>query len=100
RSAKVSGGGFGIHNHRYRKHGYNHKVISVEPLNEVADVYCLTVPAYGNFALDAGVFVHNCGMVSAKSDVPAGAATFDKKLAFNKAVTQRVKFGAGGKSMK
>ncbi len=41
-----------------------------------------------------------CGMVSAKSDVPADAATFDKKLAFNNAVMERVKFGAGGKSTK
>src|SRR5205823_5199141 len=37
--------------------GYNHKVVSVEPVARRADVYCLTVPAYGNFALDAGVFV-------------------------------------------
>lgn len=96
----VTGGGFGIHNHRYWKHGYNHKVVSVEPLNEIADVYCLTVPEYGNFALDAGVFVHNCGMVSAKSDVPVEAATFDKRLAFNRAVMERVEFGAGGKSIK
>lgn len=81
-------------------HGYNHKVVSVEPLDDVADVYCLTVPEYGNFALDAGVFVHNCGMVSAKSDVPVEAASFDKRLAFNRAVMERVEFGAGGKSVK
>ena len=97
---KVNGGGFGIHNHRYWRHGYNHKVVSVEPLNYVADVYCLTVPDYGNFALDAGVFVHNCGMVSAKSDVPVEAATPEKRLAFNRAVMERVEFGAGGKSVK
>ncbi len=96
----ITGGGFGIHNHRYRKHGYNHKVVSVEPLTYRADVYCLTVPGYGNFALDAGVFVHNCGMVSARSDVPADAATFDRKLKFNSAVMQRVNMGAGGKSVK
>ncbi|MCA1613824.1 MAG: RtcB family protein [Acidobacteria bacterium] len=52
-------GGFGIHNHRRWQHGYNHKVISVEPVGRREDVYCLTVPEYGNFALDAGVFVHN-----------------------------------------
>ncbi|MGA9773457.1 MAG: RtcB family protein [Blastocatellia bacterium] len=98
--AEVSGGGFGIHNHRYWKHGYNHKVVSVETLNYVADVYCLTVLDFGNFALDAGVFVHNCGMVSAKSDVDADAATFDKKLAFNRAVISKVNLGAGGKSVK
>ena len=81
-------------------HGYNHKVVSVEPLNKVADVYCLTVPEYGNFALDAGVFVHNCGMMSARSGVPAEEATLDKKLKFNQAVMERVAFGAGGKSHK
>ncbi|HEX7177804.1 MAG TPA: RtcB family protein, partial [Pyrinomonadaceae bacterium] len=63
----VPGGGFGIHNHRRWRHGFNHKVVSVERLNERADVYCLNVPEYGNFALDAGVFVHNCGMMSARS---------------------------------
>ena len=94
----ISGGGFGIHNHRRYKHGYNHKVVSVETLDRREDVYCLTVPGYGNFALDAGVFVHNCGMVSAKSNVPAEAATPDRRLAFNRAVMQRIEMGAGGKS--
>ena len=96
--ADIPGGGFGIHNHRRYKHGYNHKVVSVETLDRREDVYCLTVPGYGNFALDAGVFVHNCGMVSAKSNVPADAATPDRRLAFNRAVMQRVEMGAGGKS--
>jgi tRNA-splicing ligase RtcB len=77
---------------------YNHKVVSVEPLERREDVYCLTVPGYGNFALDAGVFVHNCGMVSAKSDVPAEAATRDRRLRFNVEVMKRVEMGAGGKS--
>jgi tRNA-splicing ligase RtcB len=79
-------------------HAYNHKVVSVDALNRVADVYCLTVPEYGNFALDAGVFVHNCGMMSARSDVPTEEATMERKLKFNQAVMERVAFGAGGKS--
>ncbi|MCT2583773.1 ATP-binding protein [Actinophytocola gossypii] len=37
----------------------NHSVVSVEPLEETADVYDLTVDGYHNFALEAGVFVHN-----------------------------------------
>jgi len=41
----------------------NHKVISVRKLPGEHDVYCLTVPEAGNFALDAGVFVHNCGII-------------------------------------
>jgi tRNA-splicing ligase RtcB len=78
--------------------GYNHKVVSVEPLEERADVYCLTVPEYGNFALDAGVFVHNCGMMSARSNVGAEAATPERRLEFNRAVMERVDMGFGGKS--
>src|SRR5215467_11405945 len=35
-----------------------------------------------------------CGMVSAKCDVPADAATMEKKLAFNAAVMKRVNMGA------
>jgi tRNA-splicing ligase RtcB len=78
--------------------GYNHKVVSVETLGERADVYCLTVPGYGNFALDAGVFVHNCGMMSARSGVEAEAATPERRLEFNRAVMERVNMGFGGKS--
>ncbi|CAN5508202.1 hypothetical protein BH18ACI1_BH18ACI1_06090 [soil metagenome] len=46
---------------------HNHKVISVEPIAEREEVYCLTVPKYHNFALEAGVFVHNCGMMAVKT---------------------------------
>jgi DNA gyrase subunit B len=38
---------------------HNHTVESVEPLDETADVYDLEVPGTHNFALEAGVFVHN-----------------------------------------
>ena len=41
----------------------NHKVVSVRELPGTHDVYCLTVPEAGNFALEAGVFVHNCGII-------------------------------------
>jgi len=44
---------------RYR----NHKVASVRELPGDHDVYCLTVPEVGNFALEAGVFVRNCGII-------------------------------------
>ncbi len=54
-------------NRRKYQHGYNHKVVDVIPLSETQDVYCLAVPAYGNFALKAGVFVHNCGMMAIKT---------------------------------
>ncbi len=78
----------------------NHQVVCVEPLEETADVYCLTVPEYGNFALDAGVFVHNCGMMSARSEVASDAATPERRLEFNRAVMARVNMGAGGKSIR
>ncbi|EFA70527.1 DNA topoisomerase (ATP-hydrolyzing) subunit B [Cylindrospermopsis raciborskii] len=38
---------------------YNHRVVSVESLAEKFDVYDLEVPHTHNFALTAGVFVHN-----------------------------------------
>lgn len=41
----------------------NHKVVAVRDLPGCDDVYCLTVPEAGNFALEAGVFVHNCGII-------------------------------------
>ena len=40
----------------------NHKVASVRSVRGKHDVYCLTSET-GNFALDAGIFVHNCGIV-------------------------------------
>jgi dCTP deaminase len=41
----------------------NHKVTRIRTLPGVHDVYCLTVPEAGNFALEAGVFVRNCGII-------------------------------------
>ncbi len=41
----------------------NHKVAAIRPVSGTHDVYCLTVPEAGNFALEAGVFVHNCGII-------------------------------------
>lgn len=38
---------------------YNHRIISVEPLEERFDVYDMEVPHSHNFALASGVFVHN-----------------------------------------
>jgi dCTP deaminase len=41
----------------------NHKVVAIRELPGDHDVYCLTVPEAGNFALEAGVFVKNCGII-------------------------------------
>ena len=57
--------------HREREHASNHKVLAVEDLNERADVYCLQVAEHHNFALAAGVFVHNCGMVAVNTKLTA-----------------------------
>ena len=41
----------------------NHKVVAVRELPGDHDVYCLSVPEAGNFGLDSGVFVKNCGII-------------------------------------
>jgi deoxycytidine triphosphate deaminase len=51
--------GFSERSGNYR----NHKVARVRELPGTHDVYCLTVPEAGNFALEAGVFVRNCGII-------------------------------------
>lgn len=88
--------GIGLHNHRRSTHGYNHKVVAVQHLTKTADVYCLTVPDYGNFALEAGVFVHNCGMLAFKSTVSKSKG-MDEKLRkkFSEQVMDTVGMGAG-----
>ena len=44
----------------------NHKIISIEKVNEEIDVYDLSVPKYNNFVVDledgSGVVVHNCDL--------------------------------------
>ncbi len=41
----------------------NHKVVAIRTVPGSHDVYCLSVPEAGNFALQAGVFVRNCGII-------------------------------------
>jgi tRNA-splicing ligase RtcB len=59
---------------RSREHGHNHKVTSAEHITERADVYCLRVEGHHNFALAAGVFVHNCGMMAVRTQFTADDA--------------------------
>jgi len=47
----------------FRGQSENHKVVSVRSLSGDHDVFCLTVPETGNFGLESGVFVHNCGII-------------------------------------
>jgi DNA gyrase subunit B len=49
----------------------NHAVVSVAALDETGDVYDLTVDGHHNFALDAGVFVHNSARLARVSEYQA-----------------------------
>lgn len=60
----------------------------------------LTDVESGAVAMGPVGFDIGCGMMSARSEVDAGAATPEKKLEFNRAVMERVAMGAGGKSHK
>lgn len=72
---------FGLYSHKKKcEKTLNHKVTSIEFLTECEDVYCLNVPDFGNFALSAGVFVHNCGMVSVKTNLTATDLPDDLKM--------------------
>ena len=77
----------GLYSHR-RGHGVvfnNHKVVAIRELSEREDVYCLTVPGLENFALAAGVFVHNCGMNAVQlsldaNDLPTSLAPIRRAI--------------------
>ncbi|MFI2711395.1 toprim domain-containing protein [Micromonospora sp. NPDC018662] len=68
----------------------NHSVASVEHLSETADVYDLTVDGYHNFALEAGVFVHNSARVARTSEYQALLPIRGKILNVQKANLQQV----------
>ena len=53
----------GVANFRGTPAYRNHKVVAVREIAGDHDVYCLTVPEAGNFALEDGVFVQNCGII-------------------------------------
>jgi tRNA-splicing ligase RtcB len=55
----------------------------------------VTDPDKGAVALGPVGFDIGCGMVSLRSGVPAEAATEERRIAFNRAVMQRVKMGVG-----
>lgn len=52
----------GVWTNRYRKKMYdvyNHAVVNIEVVDDIQDVYDLTIEDNPNFALSAGIFVHN-----------------------------------------
>ncbi len=58
----------------------------------------LTDADQGAVAMGPVGFDIGCGMMSARSEVDADAATPDRRLEFNRAVMERVAMGAGGSS--
>ncbi len=86
----------GLHNHRRLRHFYNHRVVSVVALEARENVYCLSVPGYENFALGAGVFVHNCRMRLSVYEVSPHLLG-QKKAQFERSLVEQTKFGTGAK---
>ena len=84
----------GLHNHRRHKHSYNHKVVAVREIAEREDVFCLNVPGFENFALSAGVFVHNCRMRLSVYEI-SPIILGQQKNKFENALRDKTKFGAG-----
>jgi tRNA-splicing ligase RtcB (3'-phosphate/5'-hydroxy nucleic acid ligase) len=58
----------------------------------------LTDAKTGAVALGPTGYDIGCGMISARSEVPAERATSEQRTAFNRAVMHRVEMGAGGRS--
>lgn len=57
----------------------------------------LTDAEHGAIAMGPVGFDIGCGMMSARSTISAEAATYERRLAFNRAVMRRVEMGVGGK---
>lgn len=53
-----------VHGRTQRAAPLNHRVVAVKALPGDHDVYCLSVPEAGNFALASGVFTRNCGIIT------------------------------------
>ena len=75
---------------------FNHKVVAICPLAEREEVFCLNVPGLENFALSAGVFVHNCRMRLSIYDVSPNIMG-QHKAKFEKSLVEQTRFGAGCK---
>ena len=74
----------------------NHKVIAVRSLAQREEVFCLNVPEWENFALTAGVFVHNCRMRLSIYDVSPNIMG-QHKAKFEKSLVEQTRFGPGAK---
>lgn len=68
----------------------NHRVVSVTRLDVQEDVYDLTVDRYHNFALEAGVFVHNSARSARNSEYQALLPIRGKILNVQKATLKQM----------
>lgn len=91
--------GGGCRNHvaaHVRRGENNHKVVRVERLAEQDAVYCLHVPGLENFALAAGVFVHNCRMKLSITDLPPSVLGERHDSWLEESLHRGTVFGLGG----
>lgn len=79
----------------YRYRSRDKKVISVEDLEEKIDVYCLQVEKHHNFALSAGVFVHNCGMAAYKLEGITASDLPDNLKEIRHSIERKIPVGFG-----
>ena len=52
---------------------FNHKIKQIEYIEKTEDVFDITVPEFHNFAIDCGIFVHNCNGTKDIADAVCGA---------------------------
>ena len=69
---------------------YNHKVVSIETVDERVDVYDIEVPHTHNFALAAGVFVHNSAKMGRNREFQAILPLRGKVLNVEKARMDKI----------
>ena len=79
--------------HHKKKEHNNHKIIKIIKLEEKSDVYCLNVEKYHNFALSAGIFVHNCGMCAVKTNKKASEISKETYKEIMGKIRQRIPVG-------
>ncbi|MBD0366822.1 MAG: RtcB family protein, partial [Flavisolibacter sp.] len=102
-------GGFGIYNHTKKNPSCNvsdgnyksftevknHRVVTIKHIDcPPTPVYCLTINEHENFALDAGVFVHNCRMCLSIFDIHPRELT-DREHYFTRELNEATLFGSG-----
>lgn len=106
---EIGTGGFGTFNHAKKSTGCsiaggdyksfkevrNHRVVSVRSVScPGTQVYCLTIDEYENFALAAGVFVHNCRMALSIFDI--NPKELEVRTAyFSREINEATLFGSG-----